>query len=105
MTEIELGGVIVSALLDTGSEVSTVTESWFKQHFPMENLQHISWVTLRGANGLEIPYCGILELNVRLPGQTLENMIILVIKDLPTEAEKARKQSVPALIGMNILGK
>ena len=71
----------------------------------MEDLQHISWVTLRGANGLEIPYCGILELNVKLPGQMLEDMNILLSKVLLNVAEKPRNQSVPALTGIDILRK
>lgn len=63
------GGVLISCLLDTGSMVSMITESFFELCFPphiKEQLQPCSWLCLRAANGLEIPYRGYLELDVEV---------------------------------------
>ena len=52
---ISIGGVKVRCLLDTGSMVSTVSETFFFQNFK-DNLQACNWLQLKAANGLEIPY-------------------------------------------------
>lgn len=64
VVEAKTGTVEVKALLDTGSEVSTVRESWFRQHFPELSLKDANWLTLRGAHGLETPSFGTVELEV-----------------------------------------
>ncbi|KAK0137686.1 hypothetical protein N1851_026116 [Merluccius polli] len=63
--DIIIGEVVVPCLVDTGSMVSTVTESFFRQHFEIwdqEKLRSCHWLQLRAANGLPIPYLGYLEL-------------------------------------------
>lgn len=62
-----MGGVMVPCLVDTGSMVSTVTESFFLEHFApwgADRLQSCHWLRLQAANGLAIPYIGYLELDV-----------------------------------------
>ena len=49
-----------------GSEVSTVTESWFDEHLRGRPLQQTSWLSVRAANGLDIPYVGLLEGRIRV---------------------------------------
>lgn len=65
--EVGMGGVTFPCLLDTGSMVSTVIESFFLQHFKpwgQERLQACRWLKLTAANGLAIPYTGYLELDI-----------------------------------------
>ncbi|KAK7918908.1 hypothetical protein WMY93_010192 [Mugilogobius chulae] len=59
--------------------VSTITESFFREHFEPwgpDRLRSCHWLQLRAANGLEIPYIGYLELDVALcaqaPGPVIE---------------------------------
>ncbi|KAK3700941.1 hypothetical protein QZH41_005652 [Actinostola sp. cb2023] len=79
---VEMGGVQVNCLLDSGSEVSTITESFFKKHFQGKDLLCTSgWLTLTAANGLDIPY------------------------DPEGKDARQRKQVVPGLVGMNIISK
>lgn len=94
-----MGGHKVSCLLDTGSMVSTVTESFFLQHFKTGSLQACRWLQLKAANGLAIPYLGYLELDVVLCGGVIPGCGILVVKDPPGGA------SVPGVLGMNIISK
>lgn len=57
------------ALLDTGSMVSTITETCFWRYFEpwgQDRLRQYQWLQLRAANGLAIPYLGYLELDVVL---------------------------------------
>lgn len=55
---VQMGRVTVPCLLDTGSMVTTITESFFLSHFKSlgeEALKACSWLQLKAANGLEIP--------------------------------------------------
>ncbi len=93
---------MVPCLVDTGSMVSTVRESFFRQHFEtwgQEKLQSCHWLQLQAANGLPIPYLGYLELEVELCGKTLPGCGLLVIKDPPANASPP----APGVLGMNIL--
>lgn len=56
--DVLLGDVRVRCLLDTGSNVSTITESLFEKHF-CPTLKTCEWLALSTANGLGIPYLGV----------------------------------------------
>lgn len=99
--DVLMGGVTVPCLLDSGSMVSTVTESFFIEHFKpwgQERLLSCNWLQLRAANGLSIPYIGYLELTVTLCGKEVPGCGVLVVKD-PPNAESA----APGILGSNIL--
>ncbi|KAL7870950.1 hypothetical protein SRHO_G00084470 [Serrasalmus rhombeus] len=101
--DVVIGGVVVSCLLDTGSMVSTVTESFFIQQFEpwgQDHLQSCHWLQLRAANGLDIPYIGYLELDVMLCGKVMSRCGILVVKDPP-----GASTVVPGVLGMNIISR
>ncbi|KAK0146649.1 hypothetical protein N1851_014046 [Merluccius polli] len=99
-----MGGVKVPCLVDTGSMVSTISESFFRQNFEpwgQERLQLCHWLQLRAANGLEIPYIGYLELEVRLCGKLMSSCGVLIVRDTPGGVPS----QVPGVLGMNIIRK
>ena len=60
---VQLDGVDVPCLLGSGSEVSTIPEEFFNEHFRPQRktlLPTGDWLRLTAANGLEIPYIGYL---------------------------------------------
>lgn len=92
-----MGNVTVSCLVDTGSMVSTITESFFQEHFApwdQDRLRSCHWLQLRAANGLAIPYVGYLELDVTLCEKEMSRCGILVVKDPPGTVT-----SVPGVFG------
>ena len=96
-----MGGVTVPCLVDTGSMVSTMTESFFLEHFASwghDRLESCHWLQLRAANGLAIPYIGYLELDVTLCGKVFRGCGILVVRDPP-----GASSSVPGILGMNVI--
>lgn len=100
--KIRLNGHLLDALIDTGSEVTTVTNAWVKKHLGEEVLRP-SHVRLRAVNGADVPYSGILVAAIEIYGQKMTDVPILVVND-PSEASTAeRKKKVPALIGMNVI--
>ncbi|XP_076847994.1 uncharacterized protein LOC143493459 [Brachyhypopomus gauderio] len=99
-----MGGVQVPCLIDTGSMVSTLTESFFSAQFEpqgQERLQSCHWLQLRAANGLEIPYLGYLELDVELCGKSMRDCGVLVVRDPPG----GMANKVPGVLGMNVISK
>ena len=103
---IKINGVEVPALIDTGSEVSTITQSFFDKNFSKQELLSTSdWLTLKAANGLDIPYAGYFEAKVECAGRVIDGRGILVINDPVDVDAQQRKAAVPALLGMNVLGK
>lgn len=80
MSVVKIGGTPVNSPLDTGSEVTTITEEFFNLHYKPKGqtlLSASSWLTLTAANGLEIPYAGYIELDVEVEGVILEQRGIL----------------------------
>lgn len=106
VVEIMIEGLAVTCLLDTGSMVTTVTEEFFEKHLQprlQTPLRPCSWLTLKGANGLEIPYRGYVELEVQILGKVLPNMGILVVTTAQDPWTQAQKRRVPGLLGMNVI--
>ena len=69
-------GVQVNCLVNSGSEVSTVTEEFFSKHFKPKGQDLIStngWLTITAANGLEIPYIGYFELDIEVFGRKVSS--------------------------------
>ncbi|KAL6467298.1 hypothetical protein MHYP_G00251020 [Metynnis hypsauchen] len=100
VVDLKIGGVSVTCLLDTGSQVSTITESFFRENLfgdDEDMLSTSSWLKITAANGLDIPYLGYLELDVETMDMTIPECAFLVVKD--TENASV----VPGLIGMNII--
>ena len=91
----------VPCLVDTGSMVSTIMESFFNQNFEPwseEKLQSCLWLQLQAANGLDIPYVGYLELDIELCKKVITKHGILVVKK-----SLGRPSSAPGVRGIQIL--
>lgn len=63
---ITIEGVSVNCLIDTGSEVTTITESFFKNLLLAKPQLHevTKWMRVTGANNLDIPVLGLIEVNL-----------------------------------------
>uniref|UniRef100_A0A8B9GTI5 ribonuclease H n=1 Tax=Astyanax mexicanus TaxID=7994 RepID=A0A8B9GTI5_ASTMX len=106
VVNVVVDGVVVPSLLDTGSMVTTITESFFLSHFQprvQEQLQCCRGLRLKAANGLDIPYSGYVELDVEVLGKLLPRMGILVVKDSGDVLTQQKKGLVPGVLGMNVL--
>ena len=98
-----IGNVDFSCIVDTGSRVTIITLSLLNRILcePSENCLRdtTSWLKLRAANGLELPYLGYVELPITVFGQELPACGVLVRPDDPVDDGKP-----PCLLGMNVLG-
>lgn len=100
--EIHAGGVAIRCLLDTGSNVSTLTESFFKKYLHGEDKDmHCTskWLKITAANGLPLPYLGYVELDIQVMGLTIPGCGFLVIRD---QNDGEIDSVPPGILGMNI---
>ena len=98
VAKVTVAGQPVDCLLDTGSQVSFVTESFY--HAILQPQGHLlrsarNWLSIRTPDGLEIPYVGYFETTVCVAGVTVEDRAILVVRDAG--------HKLPGLLGMNML--
>lgn len=96
-------GVQCDSLLDSGSQVSTVSKSFHENHlshqpiFPIHDL-----LDIEGAGGQEVPYLGYVQVDVDFPEDIMGksdkiHTLALVVPDHRTNVD------VPLLIGNNTL--
>ena len=100
--EVKMAGVPVLCLVDTGSQVTTVTESFFKEHLKTlatDVMDPHRWLTVRAANGIEVPYTGYVELDMEVCGMKIPQRGVLIVKDTTELAGK----KVNGLLGTNVL--
>ena len=105
VADVTIGGVNAHGIIDTGSEVTTVTESWLQEHFPQTKPAYLNWLRLKGAHGLDITYNGVIEVTLTIGTQTLTDTMVLVVKDSDDVETRDRKKQLPVVLGMNVLRK
>ena len=99
-TTVLLEGKEVPSLLDTGSTVSTLCESYYRKHLeqsiPLKEIT--SLLDIECAGGTQLPYSGYIESNISTPGvNNYSTYVLLIIPD------SNYNQQIPLLIGTNIL--
>ena len=92
----------LEVLWDTGAQVSIVSESFLKSQLSSVQIQDIEQllgsngsISLQAANGTDIPYCGWVEIGVRL---TNENEAEIRVPFLVTEEDIEQP-----IIGFNVI--
>lgn len=102
----QIGGVSFNCLLDTGAQVSTITESFFRRHLKQHAASIVDvspYLRISAAQGLDIPYVGYIELPIAFLGHTFSAMGFLIVRDPVGIALSERKKAVPGVIGCNVL--
>jgi transposase InsO family protein len=101
VTSIRFGGVLCHALLDTGSQVTTVSRSFLRSHLPHLSVYPVEdFMTLRGAGGNVLPYDGYVEVEICPdPGSSSETFVVLVL----VLSGKSYSPDVPVVVGMNLI--
>lgn len=95
MVDVLIQNVPCKGLLDTGSQVTLMRQSMLEENFPSYKLGDASLLTLRAANGLEIPYVGYAVLDFEVAGIHLQERGVVIVKD--------EFSTNPLIIGMNVI--
>ncbi|KAL7874154.1 hypothetical protein SRHO_G00051240 [Serrasalmus rhombeus] len=97
-----VSGVDSNCLLDTGSQVTTISASFYKNNLTEHPIQPIDCMTVEGANGQDVPYLGYVPISLKFPKDFVEtepevSTLALVVPDLCVNCD------LPVLIGTNAL--
>lgn len=102
--EVEMSGVKFSCLVDTGSEVTTITEKFFNSHFKNAKLSNTAGlIKIFTANGTTLPCLGYFLTNVKIADNFFEDIPVLVVKNPIDGLSSRNKNAIPGLLGCNIL--
>ena len=97
-----MAGVNCNCLLDTGSQVTTISASFYQTNLSETPIQPIDTLEVEGANGQNVPYLGYVSLSLKFPKNFIEtepevSTLALVVPDLRSSCD------LPVLIGTNAL--
>ena len=101
--DIVINGKETSGLVDTGSQITSVSESFYKSLDPVPELGDIKDfdidLSVQGAAGNNLPYKGYIETQVSVPflSNRVLDVPILVVSDTDYNLQ------VPVIIGTNII--
>lgn len=105
IVDIQIGGVPLQCLIDSGSNVSTLAESFFRNHLHGEDEDmHCTskWLKITAANKLPLPYLGYVELDIQVMGVTLPECGFLIVRDDSKTCTNESDPSPPGITGTNI---
>lgn len=98
-----VNGRVCLALLDTGSQITSLSELFYKKHLP-DCVIHLAESLLRvvGTAGQNVPFLGYVDVEVEFPEEEAGlcgcvQVLVLVVPD------NAYNQRVPLVIGTNIV--
>ena len=97
-----MSGVNCNCLLDTGSQVTTVSASFYNRHLSEHPIQPINGLDVEGASGENVPYLGYVPLILKFAQNFVEtepevSSLALVVPDIRSNCD------LPVLIGTNAL--
>jgi hypothetical protein len=100
---VAFGGSKFPCLIDTGSNVSTITEKFYHQHLEDKCPKLVdpsSWLTITATNNLAVPYVGYFQVDVEVLGWTLPDVGFFVKRD-----QEEAGGDAPILVGCNFLNR
>lgn len=99
VTGVSLNGCHCDALLDTGSMVSTLCESFYRSMVPMPELLDFAQLDIKSACDSSVPYSGFAMVELSVPGVEVDSITVPVLITRDTKYS----ESVPLILGMNVI--
>jgi hypothetical protein len=98
---VKMSNITTAALLDTGSQISLIKESFYRQHLNNQEIKPVNqdmWV--RCADGGKLTYLGYITAPVDLLGASISKPLLCHMLVIP---DSGYNISVPILLGTNVL--
>ena len=93
-SNVNLNGLTVRALIDTGATVSTVSQAFYEQHLTNLPLCQMSILNIECADGYYLPYLGYIEVNISV---TPQPCLLLIVNNSNYNSK------VPIILGINVM--
>ena len=101
-TYVKIDGVPCNALLDTGSQISCLSEYFVRDRLPEVEIMPLEKLcSVKGVSGHELPYVGYIEVELVVPsGVSRDNKldVLLLVTQGPSVSN-----DLPVLIGTNVI--
>lgn len=98
-----IGGMPCESIMDSGSQVTTISESFHKRHLSHLPIQPIhALLEIEGAGGQNVPYLGYVQTHITFPENIAGKEQHLVVLALVVP-ECHFNSKIPLLIGTNVL--
>ena len=101
--EIEVEGMRTKCLLDSGSQVTIVSERFYRQHLAHLPIQELAKpVTVLGAGGQSVPYLGHITMQCRLPEVLAGEETVISVACLVGQGDTKFSETIPIILGTNV---
>lgn len=99
--DITICGVPTKGLIDSGSMITSISESFYNNLNPLPQSRDIKefGLSVLSANGDQLPYKGYIEAEISIPSLGNNNFVIPLLVVSNTEYNS----TVPAIIGTNVI--
>ena len=95
---IQVNDLNYRALIDSGSQITSITTDLWKQHPKLKDIQLASAeVSIESASGHQIPFLGVIPISLTILGVVYEDVPAFVVP------EDSYRKEVPVLIGTNVI--
>ena len=83
-TDVEIGGVISKALIDSGAMISMMSKGYCYEHgYKIQPLEHL--VPIEGSGGASVPYLGYVEVRMHIPGiNSFDGDVLMLVSSTTT---------------------
>ncbi|KAL0202364.1 hypothetical protein M9458_000382, partial [Cirrhinus mrigala] len=96
--EVEVNGKACKALIDSGSQVTSITHNYWQSHPALQKKKlQSSKIPIEGAAGQTVPYHGVLHIDLKVLGKEFKAVPTFVVPD------SDYRSSVPLLVGTNVI--
>lgn len=98
--QVQIRGRTVPCVLDTGSQVTLFSQTFFQRHFGMDELrdaEDLQWLMLNAANGLRIPFVGYVVLDFNTAWEKAftfcQRVHQTTLEEIPSGMARLRRQA------------
>ena len=96
--EVEVNGMKCRALIDSGSQITSITHRYWRNHPTLKHQKlQPSKILIEGAGGQRVPHSGVLHIQLRALGKEFKDVPAFVVPD------SEYRSSVPLLVGTNVI--
>ena len=90
---VEINGLERRALIDSGSQITSITHSYWQSHPVLKQKLQPSKIPIEGAGGQAVPYRGVLRIDLQVLGTEFKAVPAFIVPD------SDYRSSVPLLVG------